>query len=52
MMVAMKENSGRQTQFVENSHRGEDILNFIATILRHKIYYMIISENFNDLEEM
>ena len=30
-MVAMKENSGRQTQFVEKSHRGGDILNFITT---------------------
>ena len=35
-VVAMKENSGGQTQFVENSHGGEDILNFIASILRHK----------------
>ena len=31
MVVAMKENSGRQTQFVEKSHRGGDILNFITT---------------------
>ena len=51
MMVAMKENSGRQTQFVENSHRGEDILNFIATILRYNPQ-MIILENSNGLEEM
>ena len=51
MMVAMKENSGRQTQFVENSHRGEDILNFIATILRYNPK-MIILENFNDFEEL
>ena len=51
MMVAMKENSGRQTQFVENSHRGEDILNFIATILRYNPK-INISDNFNYLEEM
>ena len=36
MVVAMKENSGGQTQFVENSHGGEDILNFIAFIPRYK----------------
>ena len=36
IVVAMKENSGGQTQFVENSHGGEDILNFIAFIPRYK----------------
>ena len=50
MMVAMKENSGRQTQFVENSHRGEDIRNFIATILRYNSE-MIILETYLDHDE-
>ena len=49
MVVAMKENSGGQTQFVENSHGGEDILNFIAFIPRHKTdndyFRNLLSEN-------
>ena len=48
-VVAMKENSGGQTQFVENSHGGEDILNFIAFIPRHKTdndyFRNLLSEN-------
>ena len=49
MVVAMKENSGGQTQFVENSHGGEDILNFIAFIPRYKTdndyFRNLLSEN-------
>ena len=45
----MKENSGGQTQFVENSHGGEDILNFIAFIPRYKTdndyFRNLLSEN-------
>ena len=44
-MVAMKENSGRQTQFVESSHRGEDILNFIATNLGNSPLMIILGQN-------